>query len=427
MLLTLITVLAIALFVMGTPILLIMIGWVVAVSYFVADLSLANVGISAVDNLTSFVLLAVPLFIATGDLLTEGGISKRLIDFARSLASPFPARTSATAILSCGIFAAVSGSNSATAATIGRILNTEMRATGMNPSRVAAIIASGGIVGVVIPPSVIFVIYGVTVGVPSTSLLIAGIIPGILLVLTMLVTVMILNRKTEPGLGLSGFSPKAVGKAAAHAWLGFVAIGLIIYGIYGGLFSPTEAAGMAALFCLFAGLLITRQLKWRNVPSIMMRSAAVTGLIIPLVAFSTQFQQVLGALGASEIIQGFLLSVGTEHGIAIAVALMLLVILAVGAMTESVAVVLILGPIMAPVAMSFGIDPVHWGVIFVVGTAIGFVTPPYGLNLFVVSAVCKVPYSHVMRAIFVMLTPIIVAWLIIVVNPWMSLLLQPIR
>lgn len=427
MLLTIITVLAIALFVMGTPILLIMIGWVVSVSYFVADMSLSNVGIGAVDTITSFVFLAVPLFIATGDFLTEGGISKRLIDFARSLTSMFPGRTSAAAVVSSGMFAAVSGSNSATAATIGRMLNTEMRDTGMNPSWVAAIIAASGIVGVIIPPSVIFVVYGVTVGVSTSDLFIGGIIPGILLVLAMLVTVMFLARKTEPGLGMRGFSPKTIGKTAANAWLGFIAIGLILFGVYDGLFSPTEAAGMVALFCLFAGLFITRQIKWRNVPSIMMRSAAVTGLIVPLVAFSTQFQQVLGVLDAAQTIQGLLESIGTQYGIAIAVALMLLLILAVGALTESVAVVLILGPILAPVATSFGIDPVHWGVIFVVGTSIGFVTPPYGLNLFVVSAVCKVPYGHVMRAIFVMLIPIMVAWLIVVVSPWMTTLLQPIK
>jgi C4-dicarboxylate transporter DctM subunit len=427
MLLTLISLAAILLFVTGTPILLIMIGWVVATSYFVADISLSNVGIGAIDTITSFVFLSVPLFIATGDFLTEGGISKRLINFARSLTAIFPGRTAAAAIVSSGMFAAVSGSNSATAATVGRMLNEEMTKTGMKKSLVAAIVASGGIVGVIIPPSVIFVVYGVTVNVSTIDLFIGGIIPGLVLVLAMLLTVMVLARKTEPGVGLRGFSPKTIGKTAAQAWLGFIAIGLIFFGVYDGLFSPTEAAGIVALFCLFAGMAITRQIKLRNVPSIMMRSAAITGLIVPLVAFSTQFQQVLGALDASQAIQSLLNSIGTNYGVIVAVGLMLLLILLVGAMTESVAVVLILGPILAPVAAGFGIDPVHWGVVFVVGTAIGFITPPYGLNLFVVSAVCKVPFGQVMRSIWIMLIPLMLAWLLITVSPWMTSALQPVK
>jgi C4-dicarboxylate transporter DctM subunit len=427
MLLTLISLAAILLFVTGTPILLIMIGWVVATSYFVADISLSNVGIGAIDTITSFVFLSVPLFIATGDFLTEGGISKRLINFARSLTAIFPGRTAAAAIVSSGMFAAVSGSNSATAATVGRMLNEEMTKTGMKKSLVAAIVASGGIVGVIVPPSVIFVVYGVTVNVSTIDLFIGGIIPGLVLVLAMLLTVMVLARKTEPGVGLRGFSPKTIGKTAAQAWLGFIAIGLIFFGVYDGLFSPTEAAGIVALFCLFAGMAITRQIKLRNVPSIMMRSAAITGLIVPLVAFSTQFQQVLGALDASQAIQSLLNSIGTNYGVIVAVGLMLLLILLVGAMTESVAVVLILGPILAPVAAGFGIDPVHWGVVFVVGTAIGFITPPYGLNLFVVSAVCKVPFGQVMRSIWIMLIPLMLAWLLITVSPWMTSALQPVK
>lgn len=228
MLLTLISLAAILLFVTGTPILLIMIGWVVATSYFVADLSLSNVGIGAIDTITSFVFLAVPLFIATGDFLTEGGISKRLIDFARSLTAVFPGRTAAASVVSSGMFAAVSGSNSATAATVGRMLNEEMVQAGMKKPLVAAIVASGGIVGVIIPPSVIFVVYGVTMNVSTIDLFIGGIIPGLILVLSMLVTVMFLARKTEPGVGLRGFSPKTIGKTAVQAWLGFIAIGLIV-------------------------------------------------------------------------------------------------------------------------------------------------------------------------------------------------------
>ncbi len=420
----LISSLAVFFFVTGTPILLIIAGWVAAISYFVVDMPLANMGIGAGDNIKSFVFLAVPLFVATGDFLTEGGISRKLVEFARSLTASVPGRTSCAAILSSSFFAAVSGSNSATAATVGRMLGPELEKTGMKSSRAAAIVASGGIVGVIIPPSVIFVIYGITLNVSTVDLFTGGILPGFFLTAVMMTVVVFLARKEEPGVGIRGFSVGAVFKTGAEAWLGFMAIGLIFVGIYAGYFSPTEAAGMVAIFTLIAGILITREIKIKSVPSILMRSASITGMIVPLVAFSVQFQQVLGVLGAKEVIQGVLTTLGNDIGPMAAIAAMMLIILAVGAMTESVAVVLILGPILAPVAMTLGIDPVHWGVVFVVGTSIGFITPPYGLNLFVVSAVLNVPFGQVMKGIAVMILPLILAWIFIAANPWMSLLIQ---
>lgn len=427
MALALISLVCILLFLTGTPILLVIAAWVAGASYFVADLPLASMGVASIDSIKSFVFLAVPLFIATGDFLTEGGISRRLVQFGRSLTSPFPARTANASILASGFFAAVSGSNSATAATIGRILGPDLTHAGFTPGRAAAIVAAGGVVGVIIPPSVIFVVYSLTVNVSAIDLFSGGIIPGVALVLAMMLTVSLTGARTEPGVGWKGFSVREVRSTAAGAWLGFVAIGLILYGVYGGLFSPTEAAGVVTLFCMFAGLLVTRQISVRAIPQILMRSASVTGLIVPLVAFSVMFQQVLGALGASEAMQTFLLGIGADHGSWLVVVMMLLLILIVGAMTESVAVVLILAPILAPVATQIGFDPVHWGVIFVVGTSIGFITPPYGLNLFVVSAVLKVPYGTVMRNIWFMVVPLLLTWVLVVQLPWMSLALLPTK
>ncbi len=147
-------------------------------------------------------------------------------------------------------------------------------------------------------------------------------------------------------------------------------------------------------------------------------------MIMPLVAFSVQFQQVASVMGLQEAIQGGLQTVGTDVAPVVSIALMMLLILMVGAITESIAVVLILGPILAPVAVTFGIDPIHWGVVFVIGTTIGFVTPPYGLNLFVVSGVMEVPYAQVVRNIFRLLIPLMAAWILVTLMPWTSLILQ---
>lgn len=427
MILSIISILTALLFITGTPILLIIAGWVIAASYFVIDFPLANIGVGATDSITSFVFLAVPLFVATGDFLTEGGISQKLVAFARSLVRPLPGATTCSAILASGMFAAVSGSNSATAATMGRMLGPEMAGTGMPTSRAAAIVAAAGTVGVIIPPSVIFIVYGITVNVSSTDLFSGGILPGILMVLMMLVAGSFLSRKYEPSGGLKSLRLSDISRAAAGAWLGFLAIGVIFFGVFGGLFSPTEAAGVVTIFTCLAGLLITRKIKMRNLSSIMMRSAAITGMIVPLVGFSVLFQQVLAQLGASQALQDFLASVGQSYGPFLVLVLMMLLILLVGAFTESVAVVLILAPMLAPVALNLGFDPVHWGVIFVVGTSIGFITPPYGLNLFVVSAVCKVPFGHVIKHIWPMIFTLLIAWIFIAVFPWLSLAFIPSR
>jgi len=406
---------------------LIIASWVAATSYFVVDYPLTHMGIGATDTIKVYVFLAVPLFVATGDFLTAGGISQRLIAFSRSLVSVFPGSTAATTMVSCGLFAAVSGSNSATAATMGRLLGPELQKRGVNPGLSASLVAAGGTVGVIIPPSVIFIVYGVTVDVPSTDLFIGGLIPGAILILCLVASAIWLTRKMEPSEGMASFRLITVGIRALQAWMGFIAIGVIFFGIYWGFFSPTEAAGVVTIYCFLAGWLVTRELKLNQLRPILLRSASLTGMIMPLVAFSVQFQQVASVMGLQEAIQGFLQTVGTNVAPGLSVALMMVLILMVGAITESIAVVLILGPILAPVAISFGIDPVHWGVVFVVGTTIGFVTPPYGLNLFVVSGVMEVPYAQVVRNIFKLLIPLMIAWILVTLAPWTTQLIQAVK
>jgi C4-dicarboxylate transporter, DctM subunit len=247
------------------------------------------------------------------------------------------------------------------------------------------------------------------------------------MVIALVGTAVVLTGKFEPGTGISGFSFRNVAKTGLKAWAGFIAIGVIFFGIYWGYFSPTEAAGVVAIYCFFVGTIpfLGGELKLRQVPSILLNSARLAGLLVPLVAFSIQFQQVSSVMGLPEAIQEFLEELGTLYGPVVLIGVMMLLILMVGAITESIAVVLILGPILAPVAESLGINPIHWGVVFVVGTTIGFVTPPYGLNLFVVSGVLKIPYDQIVRQIFKLLIPLMIVWVIVTAVPWMSLALLP--
>ncbi len=417
------TAIAVVLFFLGTPVVVVLATWVIASSYFIVDFPLANVGVASSDSIKSFIFLAVPLFVITGDFLTEGGVSRKLIAFSRSIVGFMAGATAATTMFSCGLFAAISGSNAATAATMGRLLGPEMVSRGIRPGLAGAIVASGGTVGVIIPPSVIFLIYGVTMDVPSVDLFIGGMIPGLLMVIALIGCAVVLTGKTEPGTGFQDFSFADIGRTALKAWAGFIAIGVIFFGIYFGAFSPTEAAGVVAIYCFLVGIMPGGELKLKQVPGILLNSARLAGLLVPLVVFSIQFQQVSSVMGMPEAIQEFLGGLGEEYGKFVLVSVMMVLILMVGAITESVAVVLILGPILAPVAESIGIDLVHWGVVFVVGTTIGFVTPPYGLNLFVVSGVLKIPYDQIVREIFKLLIPLMLVWMIVTWVPSLSLVL----
>ena len=418
---------AILMFLLGTPVLLVISGWVIGTSYFVVEFPLINVGVTSSEAVLIYVFLAVPLFVATGDLLTAGGISQKLVKFAQSTVPFLPGATAATTMVSCGLFSAVSGSNAATAATMGRLLGPELEKKGVDKGLSAALVAAGGTVGVIIPPSVMFLIYGVTVDVSSVDLFVGGIIPGILMVLVLVSTAVFLTRRKEPTQGLKALKFDQIIKNAGNAWLGFIAIGIILFGIYWGYFSPTEAAGVVTLYCMLAGIFISRELKFQDIPNILMQSASLTGLIVPLVVFSVQFQQVASVLGLSQLLQEGITSIGMDYGVYLSILLMMVIIILVGAITESTAVVLILGPILAPIADHFNIDPVHWGVVFVIGTTIGFVTPPYGLNLFVVSGVMNVPYPAVMKNILKLLLPLFLLWGLITFLPWTTTVLLPDR
>lgn len=417
MLTLIISLIAIALFLLGSPIVLVIAVWVAGTSFFVLEFPLTNMALASVDSLKSYAFLAVPLFVATGDFLTSGGVSQRLVHFARSAVAFMPGATASSAAMASGLFSAVSGSNAATAATMGRLLGPELISAGIPKGLSASIIAASGSLGIIIPPSTIFIVYGVTMNVSPVDLNLAGLIPGIICMICLLLWVSYLTRDIEPTAGFKGFSFQRLITAGVKAYLGVIAVAIIFSGLYFGWFSATEAAGVAALYCLLAGLLVTRKISFRNLPGIMRQSAALMGIIGPLVVFSIQFQQIIGIMGVVGPMQEWFIALGTDISPVVAVMLMMLLILLVGSITESVAVVLILGPVLAPVAAALGIDPVHWGVIFVFGTSIGFVTPPYGLNLFIVSAVMNVPYEEIIRSVWRLLLPLLAAWILVTALP----------
>ena len=359
-----------------------------------------------------FALLAMPLFILTGDLINKSGIARRLSDFAYACLGWLRGGLAMASLGACGLFAAISGSNSATTATIGSMLHPEMVKGGYDERFSAATAAAGGTVGIIIPPSIIFIVYGFLMNLPISELFVAGIIPGSLMVLGMMVTCWIVCTANKWGY-LIGLEARRVILTAIGAWLGFFAIGLVLWGIYTGKFSPTEAAGVTVGFCVIVGvvslplyylmgakdasrpvseksvseMLVVEGFKITEIPAITMRSAQITGILAPLIAISVVMQQILSLLGAQETIGNFVTSMGGYHAVLFTA---MAIVFVSGMILESLPVTIILAPILAPIAASVGVDPVHFAVIFLVGASIGFITPPYGLNLYVASGITGV-------------------------------------
>lgn len=421
LLITLVSLGVSVLFLIGTPIFLVIGLWVVGVS-FVIDFTLANIGVTLFEGLNFFGLLSLPLFILTGDLIAAGGIAKRLADFAHALTSWMRGGLGLATLGSCGMFAAISGSNSATTATIGGIMHPELEKDGYNSNFAAATAAAGGTVGIIIPPSIIFIVYGFIMNLSISDLFVAGILPGILMVLFMQIACWWMCRKNNWGT-ITPLNLKRVAKTAVRAYMGFGAIFIVIFGIYSGIFSPTEAAAITVAFCLLAGLLLTRELNWRKLPDILLRSGQLTGMLAPMIAISIVMQQILALLGAAEAVSNFVAWFGSEPVVVIMICM--LIVVAAGCILETLPVTVIFAPILAPIAVAHGVDPVHFSVIFLVGAAIGFVTPPFGLNLYVASGVTGITYLKIAKACIPYLIALFSAWALIASMPWMSLALIP--
>jgi len=407
-------------FMLGVPIFLVISTWVIGVS-LVIDFTLANFGVTLFEGLSSFALLALPLFILAGDLMKETGIAKRLADFAFSVVGWARGGMALTSIGACGLFAAVSGSNSATTAAIGSIMNPEMRKQGYDERFAAATIASGGVVGIIIPPSIVFIVYGVLLKLPVGDLFVAGLLPGVILVVAMQLTAYTLSRINGWGQ-IVEFQASNIMRAGGRAYLGLLAIVIVLFGIYSGIFSPTEAAGITVGFTVIAGLIVTRSIHVRDLPKVLVRSSQLTAMLAPMVAISVVMQQIFAVLGVQEFVNDVFAAVGGGYyGV---LGLCMIMILISGMIIESIPNTIIFAPILAPIAASAGVDPIHFAVIFMVGTAIGFITPPYGLNLYVASGVTGIPYLRLIKFVVPYLMALICAWMIIVLVPWFSEVLR---
>jgi C4-dicarboxylate transporter DctM subunit len=365
-------------------------------------------------------LLALPFFVLAGNFMTSGGVARRMIEFANAAVGHFHGGLAMASVLACTLFAAVSGSSPATVVAIGSIVIAGMVKSGYSPAFAAGVICNAGTLGILIPPSIVMVVYGAATETSIGKLFIAGIIPGLILTGVMMLAIFVIARyKKIPRQGWSGW--RQIFRTGRRALWGLLLIVIILGGIYGGVFTPTEAAAIAAVYAFFVAVFVHRDIGLREVPEVLVDSARVTAMLMFIIGNAFLFAFVLTTLQIPQHISESIISMGlSPWTFLLAVNVLLLV---AGNFMEPSSVILILAPILFPIAIELGIDPVHLGIIMVVNLEIGMVTPPVGLNLFVTASVAGMSIERVIMAAMPWLLILLAVLVLVTYMPLISLFL----
>ncbi|WP_319412051.1 TRAP transporter large permease [uncultured Cohaesibacter sp.] len=390
------------------------VSFVLAVYMDLPQVLITNNLFSGID---SFSFMAVPFFMLAGAFMSAGGVTSRLVSVAQAMVGSFTGGLAQAVAVAGMFFAAISGSSAATTAAIGSTMVNEMEQKGYKREMATGIVAAAGTVGIVIPPSITFVVYGVIANVSIGDLFMAGVFPGLIMGGVMCAMGWYLAKKGKiPPDG--SFSCKRLALTIKDAFWALLTPVIIIGGIYSGMFTPTEAAAVAAVYGIVVGLFIYRELKLRDFPQIIFKAVIGTTLIMFLVGAAKVFGWLMTNLQIPHMVGEAVTHVTSSAIVFLLIMNVLLLVL--GTLVNASAAVVILTPIFLPVATHMGIDPIHFGVIMVVNLAIGCITPPVGLDLFVASAITKVPLENVMKATMPYLMALIVALLTITMVPAIS-------
>lgn len=369
-------------------------------------------------SLNKFPLVAIPFFILAGNLMNTGGISRRLVDFARVLVGNTQGGLAATCIVTCMFFAAVSGSSTATTFAIGAIMIPALVAAGYPRPWAASLQATSAELGVIIPPSIPLILYGVAADVSIGELFIAGFGPGLLIVAVLIVYVLVWARLTGHGKAdtVTGLRPWAAFRNAFWALLMPV---VVLGGIYGGVFTPTEASAVAVAYALIVGMFVYRELGWRDLLPVLEKSVISSVLILFIIAWAGLFAFIINREGVPMAIGAWL--TGTFSDPLAFLFLVIAVLLLIGMFIEASAAIIVLAPILVPVAVALGIDPVHFGIVMIVTLAIGFITPPFGLNLFAACTVAGLPVQRIIAPTLAFIGVVVGCLIVITLVPPISL------
>ena len=393
---------------------------VIAILHYTEVLPLHLLGESLFEGIDAFALIAVPLFILTGDVLVRTGLSNKLLDIAEATAGGLRSGFGSSTVLGCGFFSCISGSDAAGCAALGRMTINRLVDAGYPRAYAAALVASGSCTGILIPPSIAYIVIGLILGISASTLFIAAIVPGVIVLISIMVTNILVNR-------FRGYEKSSLRFSIRH-WLKTVWAGryallvpiIILGGIYSGIFTPTEAAAVTVVLIIMIGLL-QGTLKMSDFPEMLVSSAKVNGVILPTVALSLPLAEALGALSVPQYFIEHILSITENYHYILLLIIGILII--AGCVMEAVPNIVLMAPVLYPLSQQIGIDEVHFCILMVTSLGIGFITPPIGLNLFVISGVTGESILDVAKYVFPYVFAMLGVAILVAFVPQISLVL----
>lgn len=410
----------------GTMFLLMMIGSPIAVALGVAtmvtmtattNISLTTMSTACLSGLDSFPLMAIPFFMLAGNLMKSGGISRRILDFADAVVGWVTGSVGMVTVVASMFFAALSGSSPATVTAIGGITIPEMKEEGYDPAYATAITAAAGTIGVIIPPSIPFVIYGVVAQCSISDLFLAGIIPGILIGVVLMIVNYVTAKKHGFGHTKKFHAGHLLRTLGDSIWALLVPV-IILGGIYGGIFTPTESAVAAILYSIFVGVFIYHELDLKSILEAFKETALINGQTTFLVGISMAFARFLTMSQVPGTLAKGILGISNPIAILLVINLFLLV---VGCFIDNISSTVILTPILLPIVAGIGMSPIQFGIVMTVNLAIGFITPPYGCNLFFASAISNVSVVDIAKKILPMIGVMLIVLMALTFIPALSI------
>ncbi len=363
-------------------------------------------------------IMAIPFFILAGNFLTHGGVVRRMINFASAMVGHWYGGLGLAGVMACALFAAVSGSSPATVVAIGSIILPAMVKQGFPARFGAGVITTSGALGILIPPSIVMVMYAVATNTSVGALFIAGIIPGLILATMLGVTTWWRARKFDyPRQAKVGW-PRRWQTFRESAW-GLLLIVVVIGGIYSGVFTPTEAAAMSAVYAFFVAVFVYKDMPMSKVPKILLDSANMSAMLLYIITNAVMFSYLMTSEQIPQALAAWMLDKGL--GVVAFLLFVNIVLLLAGNVMEPSSIVLIMAPILFPVAMKLGIDPVHFGIMMVVNMEVGMCHPPVGLNLYVASGITKMGITELTIAVWPWLVTMLVFLGVVTYWPAMSI------
>jgi tripartite ATP-independent transporter DctM subunit len=381
-------------------------------------LPLSLLGEALFEGVDSFALIAIPLFVLTGDVMVRSRLAYKLLDFAEATTGSVRSGFGTSTVLGCGFFACISGSDAADAAAVGRITMARLVERGYPRPYACALVAAGACTGILIPPSIAYIIIGLVLGISSTTLFIAAIIPGLLVLFSVVLTNVVINRLLNYENSQDPFSWKRWFKALNDAKWALLVPGVILGGIYSGVFTPTESAAVAVAVALVVGL-AQRTIRIKDFPSMLETSARVNGVILPIIAVAILFAQALTVLDVPQTFVRELTSITSDPVLLVLV--MLVIFIVAGMFMETTPNIVILAPLLYPVAQTIGMDPIHFCVFMITSLGLGFITPPMGLNLFVMAGLTGESIMAIARRAVPFVGTMILVSLVVAFVPQLSL------